>query len=271
MVKFYEYDFTYDYSFPAVTLAYFLRYPNPYSTHVLSSDVIDRHIDEETGRLYTTRIHLKRSRLPPAILKLLPKSVLGNVTAGTSSSYILERSTIDVKEGWMETESRNLDWTAILSVVERQIYRRDFGEGGDVEDIQSGRTAVNSSVKFRSRLGDRLRARARRVDEEHNAIKEVDEEPKKGFLATWSTAGIQRSIEAIASRRTMDSQGKSKEGMNVVLERLRNGGLMGVLDGMRQDKEAMFGPEGPWKRAWNRGDAGEGDAPPRVDDLENNR
>ncbi|KFY77242.1 hypothetical protein V501_01813 [Pseudogymnoascus sp. VKM F-4519 (FW-2642)] len=252
MVKFYDTDFTYDYSFPAVALAYFLRYPNPYSTHVLSSDVIDRHVDPETGRLSTTRIHLKRSRLPPAILKLLPKSVQGNVAGGSSSSYILETSTVDAKEGWMQTESRNLDWTGILSVVEKQVYtRQTSGEKVALDDMQSGTTAVATSIKFRSRLGERLRARAeaRRAEaDEVNA--NLDEEPKKGFLASWSTAGIQRSIEAIASRRTIDSQGKSKMGMTIVLERLRNGGLMGGLEGMRRDREALFSGDAAVKRAW---------------------
>lgn len=252
MVKFYDTNFTYDYSFPAVTLAYFLRYPNPYSTHVLSTDVIDRHIDPVTGRLSTTRIHLKRSRLPPAVLKLLPKSVLGNMASGTSSSYILETSTVDINEGWMETESRNLDWTGILSVVERQVYRRDAASAGPLGDMQTGTTAVSSSIKFRSRLGDKLgdKLRARASARRAEAGDDHDEEPKKGFLASWSTAGIQRSIEAIASRRTIDSQGKSKMGMTVVLERLRSGGLMGVLEGMRRDREAIFGPDGAVKRAW---------------------
>ncbi|OBT58044.1 hypothetical protein VE04_01403 [Pseudogymnoascus sp. 24MN13] len=208
MVKFYDTDFTYDYSFPAVALAYFLRYPNPYSTHVLSSD---------------------RSRLPPAILKLLPKSVQGNVAGGSSSSYILETSTVDAKEGWMQTESRNLDWTGILSVVEKQVYtRQTSGEKVALDDMQ---------------------AEARRAEaDEVNA--NLDEEPKKGFLASWSTAGIQRSIEAIASRRTIDSQGKSKMGMTIVLERLRNGGLMGGLEGMRRDREALFSGDAAVKRAW---------------------
>lgn len=253
MVKYFDSAFTYDYSFPTVTLAYFLRYPNPYSTHVLSTDVIDRSIDPETGRLSTTRIHLKRSRLPPAILKLLPKSVLGNVSAGSSSSYILETSTIDIKEGWMETESKNLDWTGILSVIERQTFRRDQG-ALTLEDMQktddlTGTTAVTTSVKFRSRLGDRIRARARRGEEELEHLREEAEEVKKGFLASWGTARIQSSIEAIASRRTTDSQNHSKQGMNVVLERLRRGGVMGVIEGMRQDREGQFGLEGPWKRA----------------------
>jgi len=256
MVKFYETSFTYSYSFPAVTLAYFLRYPNPYSTHVLSTDVIDRHIDPVTGRLSTTRIHLKRSRLPSAVLKLLPKSVQGNVAGGSSSSYILETSTVDIREGWMQTESRNLDWTGILSVVERQEYRRD-ATAAAAEDVHDGTTAVTTSIKFRSRLGDRLgdklraRAEARRVEaEEHNTNTTADEEPRRGFLASWSTAGIQRSIEAIASRRTIEGQGKHRRGMTIVLERLRSDGLMGVLEGMRRDREAIFGSEGPLKRAW---------------------
>jgi 4-amino-4-deoxychorismate lyase len=237
MVKFYESSYDYSYSFPAVTLAYFLRYPNPYSTHVLSSDTISRSIDPVTGQLQTTRIHRKSSRLPPAVLKLLPKSVLGNVSGGKSETYILETSTIDVKEGWMRTESKNLDWTGILSVVERQEYRRrvaDEHEEGDGFDVGDGTTGVVTTVMFRSRLGDRLR-RARNLE---------GEEEKKGLLASWSTSGIQRSIEAIASRKTENQLGKSKEGMMVVLERLRRGGLVGVLDGMRKDRES----EGIWKK-----------------------
>jgi 4-amino-4-deoxychorismate lyase len=236
MVKFYESTFSYDYSFPAVTLAYFLRYPNPYSTHVLSTDVISRDIDH-LGRLHTLRVHRKSSRLPPAVLKLLPKSVLGSVSGGRSESYILESSTIDVKEGWMKTESKNLDWTGILSVVERQEYKRHIPvDEGDDFKVGAGTTGVVTSVMFRSRLGERLR-RARKGD-----INGEDEsEPKRGFLASWSTIGIQRSIEAIASRKTENQLGKSKEGMKVVLERLRNGGLVAVLDGMRRDREMGFG------------------------------
>ena len=47
---------------------------------------------------------------------------------------------------------------------------------------------------------------------------------------------------------------KSKDGMNVVLERLRLGGLRGVLDGMRRDEEGA----GRWGRVWKEGGRGEG-------------
>jgi 4-amino-4-deoxychorismate lyase len=243
MVKFYESTYSYEYSFPAVTLAYFLRYPNPYSAHVLSTDTISRTIDPLTGQLQTTRIHRKNSRLPPAVLKLLPKSVLGNVRGGRSESYILETSTIDVKEGWMRTESKNLDWTGILSVVEKQEYRRQpmpdsfqtLNSRG--LDVGADSTDVVTTVIFKSRLGDRLRARAKKGEGDV----ESEEEPKKGFLAAWSTSGIQRSIEVIASRKTENQLGKSKEGMTVVLERLRKVGLVGVLEGMRKDREGTSG------------------------------
>jgi hypothetical protein len=153
---------------------------------------------------------------------------------------------IDVKEGWMRTESKNLDWTGILSVVEKQVYERriPMDEGDDFK-IGAGTTGVVTSVMFRSRLGDRLRARARKGEV---VEREGEEEHKKSFLAAWSTSGIQRSIEAIASRRTENQLGKSKEGMMVVLERLRRGGLVGVLDGMRMDRERAFGGDGVWKK-----------------------
>lgn len=234
MVKFYESAYSYDYSFPAVTLAYFLRYPNPYAHHVLSTDVISRDIDA-AGRLHTMRIHRKSSRLPPAILKLLPQSVVGSARTGKSESFILETSTIDVKEGWMRTESKNLDWTGILSVVEKQEYRRKSADAENHDyNVDAGTTGVVTTIMFRSRFGDRMRQMASKQDGV------VVEEPKKSFLATWSTNGLQRSIEAIASSRTETQIGKAKEGMMVVLERMRNGGLVGVLAGMRKDQESVI-------------------------------
>ncbi|RKF80826.1 putative msf1 domain protein [Golovinomyces cichoracearum] len=250
MVKFYESAFKYDYSFPAVTLAYFLRYPNPYSTHVLSTDVISRDIDSQ-GRLHSVRVHRKRTRLPSAVLKFLPTSVLGSLSNSSSESFILERSTVDIKEGWMRTESKNLDWTGILSVVEKQEYRRQLslapGEQANTNDLSAlsaGKTDVVTTVIFRSRIGSRLRAKASRTaGDTSTSVSEIeDEQPKKGFLASLSTYGVQRSIEAIASRRTENQLGKSKEGMVVVLERLRSGGLMAVLDGMRKDREIAMAP-----------------------------
>lgn len=271
MVKFYESSFNYDYPFPAVSLAYFLRYPNPYAKHVLSTDVIDRHFDPGSQRLYTTRLHLKRSKLPPAVLKLMPKGFLGS-NNDTGQSYILEKSIVDVRDGWMTTETKNLEWTGILSVIEKQCYRRPTvssalgdsgGEGSD--NTKQGTTEVISSTTSVSRFGQSGSRTTRRKAEIVSPGKETalvvseDDPPKKGFLSSWSTSSLQRTIEIMGMRRTRDALLKSKDGMNVVLGRLRSGGLVEVLEGMRRDHEGMYGPEGPWKRAWRHGHGIEND------------
>ena len=261
-MKFYETSTQYDYSFPAVSLAYFLRYPNPYAKHVLSTDVIDRYVDPVTKRLHTTRLHLKKSKVPSAILKLLPRGLAG--PGGASQSFVLEKSTIDVQEGWMETESRNMEWTGILNVVEKQRYCRQpaatdtwadklaAAQVDAVGEKAKERTSCKTVVTFVSRLGQARRLS--RNKEAEDATEGVEEEPpKQGFLAALSTAGIQRTVELVGVKRTKTALVNGKEGMNVVLERLRHGGLVGVLEGMRRDRMEMIGEGGPWKQVWRNG------------------
>ena len=265
MVKFYESSFIYDYPFPAVSLAYFLRYPNPYATHVLSTDVIDRHFDPETRRLTTTRLHLKRSKVPLPVLKILPKGILGN-GGDSGKSFVLEKSVVDPNEGWMETETRNLEWTGILSVVEKQIYQRSGNQQADedlskslVDRTRNEGTGVTTTVTLLSRFGQ---ARKLKQKSELNAttpsspleaVAEEEEAPKKGWISTWTTSSLQRTIEVMGLKRTREAMGKSKQGMNVVLSRYRNGGLKQVLEGMQEDRQRAFGQNGPWKQAWRQG------------------
>ncbi|MCJ1236027.1 hypothetical protein MMC14_004004 [Varicellaria rhodocarpa] len=245
MVKIHKTNQTYAYPLPAVSLAYFLRYPNPYSTHVLSTDVISRSFDPLTQRLHTTRLHLKRSKLPPAILKILPKGILGAGVGGEGKSFVLEKSTVDVKEGWMETESQNLEWTGVLSVIERAKYTRTGTEmSSDVKNaaLEMGkdvRTDVTTTVTFRSRFGQALRGNRWKGDKGESNVGEAEEE-KKCFFSSWSTSSLQRTIEGMGVRRARDSLVKSSHGMNVVLERWRNGGLGGMLEGMRRDRELVI-------------------------------
>src|SRR5690554_3415632 len=73
------------YLWPTVTLAYLLRYPNPYSTHVVSTDTLSTHTTP-SGCLHITRLHLKRGKLPASVTRFIPK---------IKESFVLEHSTID--------------------------------------------------------------------------------------------------------------------------------------------------------------------------------
>ncbi|QUC16142.1 uncharacterized protein UV8b_00383 [Ustilaginoidea virens] len=215
----------YAHPLPTVTLAYFLRYSspqlNPFAAHVLSTDTISSHVDPETQRLHTTRIHLKKSRLPGAVYKLLPGSMTGG-SGGEKASYILETSVVDMKEGWMHTESRNLNFTGVISVVEQQSFKLPA-------ENMSSHTDVTTSVIFRSRLGEKIRGRLGQAHQEGGII--------SGIIGGWGTKGIQRSIESLASTKTLDQLGKSRDGMRLVLERIRNNGVIGVLETLRRERQ----------------------------------
>lgn len=238
MVLTHQTSHTYSHPFPTVTLAYYLRYAspqlNPFAAHVLSTDTIESRVDPKTGRLHTTRIHLKKSRLPGAIFKLLPASLTGGNTSGNDrASYILETTTVDMRKGWMRTESRNLNWTGVLSVVEKQKYSSPRTVENTGDGCEST-TDVTTTVVFSCRLGERLRGKRDELLEKGN-------QGWFGWMAGgWGAKGIQKTIESIASTKTMDQLGKSREGMRVVLERLRhNGGVMALLEHKRRENMLM--------------------------------
>lgn len=214
MVLTHTQNHTYSHPFPTVTLAYFLRYCspqiNPFASHVLSTDTISRHVDPATGRLHTTRIHLKKSRMPSAVYKLLPVSLTGGT--GDKETYVLETSVVDVNQGWMQTESRNLNFASILSVVEQQTYSAP---------PNAGSCDVTTKMMYSSQVGNKVR--------------------EGGWFAKTI---IQRSIESLASRKTQDQLGKSREGMRAVLEGLRNSGVKGIVELTRKTREAAALAEG---------------------------
>ncbi|KAI1211462.1 MSF1-domain-containing protein [Annulohypoxylon truncatum] len=234
---------TYSHPFPTVTLAFFLRYYspqlNPFSSHVLSTDTISSHVDPKTGRLHTTRIHMKKTRLPSAVVKLLPSSVTGG--GGDKSSYVLETSVVDIKEGWMKTESKNLNYTGVLSVVEQQHYSTTPPDQAMSAVSHSAprpltpNTFVTTTFSYRSTLGGGKR-------HERTADESVDDGEEHGprrfgeWISGWGAERIRRSIESIASNKTDDQMIKSRDGMKIVLERLRNNGVLSVLRELRELK-----------------------------------
>lgn len=233
MVLTHSTNHTYSHPFPTVTLAYFLRYSsprlNPFASHVLGTDTISSHVDPETQRLHTTRIHLKKGRMPAAVYKLLPSSMTGG-GAGDKSSYVLETSVVDIREGWMRTESRNLNFTGVLSVVEQQ----HFNLPSDAGRLGGSETDVTTTVVFKSRIGEKLRGKLDQAQKPDGWL--------SGLATSWGARGIGRSIESLASTKTEDQLGKSRDGMRLVLERIRNTGVIGVLEAIRRERQLQGSP-----------------------------
>jgi len=107
-MKFFSQSFLYDDQWSIVSLAFFLRYPNPYAAHVLSCDVISRSYTN-SGSLLTTRLILKRGALP----RWAPKGMVSR-----AESWIIEESEVDPFGKTVRCRTKNLDHVKVLQVEE---------------------------------------------------------------------------------------------------------------------------------------------------------
>lgn len=109
MVKFLHHIFNLDCNWEIVTLASFFKYPNPFSAHVLSTDIVSSKINPETGCLHVTRLIHKTSTLPLWIRKFY----------NTTHAFVLEESVVDPKKLSMSIVTRNLSHARVAVVEER--------------------------------------------------------------------------------------------------------------------------------------------------------
>jgi len=99
---------------PIVSLAYFLRYPNPKAAHILSCDVISRDMTP-SGTLLTTRLILKRGALP----KWAPEGIVSR-----SESWVMEESEVDPWGRTIRCTTRNVEFTKVLQVEETVLFHQ---------------------------------------------------------------------------------------------------------------------------------------------------
>ncbi|GAB5591217.1 hypothetical protein Unana1_06117 [Umbelopsis nana] len=135
MVKFFQHTFAYDHPWENVSYAFWLRYPNPFASHVVCADVIDRSINED-GVLTTTRLVLKKGKLP----KWFPKHFVKN-----SEAYVIEESLVDPKSMRMVTRTRNLTHVRIMQVEETQTITP--------HPVNADMTSVKTEARIISKFG----------------------------------------------------------------------------------------------------------------------
>ncbi len=96
-----------------VLLAFYLRYPNPFASHVLSCDVIARTFNPATGGMRTTRLLLKRGIIPK-----WARSWLGGL--GGMEAWVMEESEVwfDGEHPRLVSSTRNISHKKIMTVIE---------------------------------------------------------------------------------------------------------------------------------------------------------
>jgi hypothetical protein len=155
MVKLITQQHRFPHSWDKVTIAIWQKYPNPFASHVLTADVIDRYIDEE-GRIYTKRLFTKKGKLPSWGEKLLR----------VPQAYILEESIVDGRTQQMITVTKNLSHSKLLLVEDTQ---RILPSEKETLVIQEVRIVSNTGfIPIRSRIEgwglDRFRKNALNVN-----------------------------------------------------------------------------------------------------------
>lgn len=132
-MRFFSQSFLYDDPWSIVSLAFFLRYPNPYAAHVVSCDVISR-TPTSTGTLLTTRLILKRGALP----KWAPTGIVSR-----AESWVIEESEVDPRGRVVHCTTRNLDHVKIMQVEESVVLK----------EMEDGKTVQTTQARFISGFG----------------------------------------------------------------------------------------------------------------------
>ncbi|EPS99073.1 hypothetical protein FOMPIDRAFT_1024326 [Fomitopsis schrenkii] len=132
-MRFYSQSFLYDDPWSIVSYAFFMRYPNPLASHILSCDVISRIVNP-SGTLSTTRLILKTGALP----RWAPRGIVSR-----AESWVIEESEVDPTGRVVRCTTRNLDHVKVLHVEERIVF-----QGTD-----DGKTFQNTEAFFVSNFG----------------------------------------------------------------------------------------------------------------------
>lgn len=132
MVQFLNREHIYQHPWERVTTAFWRKYPNPLSPHVLDIDVLDRHLDAK-GRLYTTRLITCKGHVPDWISKAV---------GGKNHCFVLERSVVDRENRTLVMKSRNISFENLIQVHETCVYDTHTGEEGTTRFTQQAKIVV---------------------------------------------------------------------------------------------------------------------------------
>lgn len=112
MGKFYDGSFVFKWTWEQVAQAFWQRYPNPYSKHVLTEDILSREM--KGNCLYTRRLLIKTNAVPKWGERFIPQSA--------RNMCVVEESLIDPVSRTITTYTRNIVMQHVMSVEEKCVY-----------------------------------------------------------------------------------------------------------------------------------------------------
>ncbi|KJE89234.1 hypothetical protein CAOG_00747 [Capsaspora owczarzaki ATCC 30864] len=156
-MKLFEATHIFGHSWDKLTLASFRKYPNPFSPHVVSVDVVNRYVDPASGKLITHRLVTMESGLPGWLSR-----VMGFTAA---HCHVHETSEVDPTTQTMTLRTKNLSWSDLFTVEEMCQYAQDRNDASRTVFTQEARIhAFGSLATLRSRIEgamlDRFRSTA---------------------------------------------------------------------------------------------------------------
>lgn len=116
MVKEFYGNYTFPYRWDTVSSCFWVKYPNPFSKHVLSEDVFDRFVTK-SNVLVTKKLLVKERTFH--VPKWVEKAVTFN------DVFVLEESHCDRENKTLTSYTKNISSTKLMTVVEKCVYTQD--------------------------------------------------------------------------------------------------------------------------------------------------
>ncbi|WVQ79999.1 hypothetical protein IAT38_002100 [Cryptococcus sp. DSM 104549] len=229
MVQVYRKTHEYPDSPPTPLLAFFLRYPNPFARHVLSVDVLSRHVDPLTGQIHTTRLILKRGIIPKWATRWLPVGAGGGSGGRGLDAWVLEDSVVD-PPGWGEgavgaSSAGSSGVQASVKGKEREVEKMEErdearnqetdGEYGRQPRLRAQQGNLNHRKLMHVIEGGELRAGPNGTTLHHTTA-----EVRSNFGGAWSNL-IRQRIETYGVGKFEGNSETSRKGMSLILTLLR--------------------------------------------------
>lgn len=117
MVKEFFVSYTFPFRWEVVASGFWVKYPNPFSKHVISEDVISRYITD-TNVLITKRLLIKERNFH------VPKWA-SSLVHFNNHVYVIEESHCDPNTKTLTTITKNSSMTSLMTVMEKCEYTVD--------------------------------------------------------------------------------------------------------------------------------------------------